>query len=137
LDDAKSIVLQDEFQDRVSQGTEVSHGEVPFPDRLETFMGRDFRETPGEEKAEPPFDIQIIGKGDKEFPSLLQHSMKFTDGIKRILRMFDPVETDEVIKRMVSVRKGTVEITDIELELRNRKIRGIDITTGDVESDLS
>jgi hypothetical protein len=129
-------MLQDEFQERIRQGAQVRHGEVSFPDLPDGFMRGDFGKTSCEEKSEPPFDIEVIGKGDKEFPSLLQHPMKFPDGIEGILRMLDPVKTEKVIKGVVSVRKGTVKITDIELEPWNRKVRGIDITTGDFKSYL-
>jgi hypothetical protein len=129
-------MFQDEFQEGIRQGAQVRHGEVSFPDLLDGFMRGDFGKTSCEEKSEPPFDIEVIGKRDKKFPSLFQYSMKFPDGIERILRMLDPVKTEKVIKGVVSVREGTVKITDIELELGNRKVRGIDITTGDFKSHL-
>jgi len=71
-------------------------------------MGWDFGMTPGEEKAESPFNREVVGKGNIEFPFLLQHPMKLPNGIRRILRMFDPVQTHDVIERKVSVGEGTV-----------------------------
>jgi hypothetical protein len=83
--------------------------------------GRNFREKAGDEKPQSPFDIEVVGKGEEEFPPRFQHSVKFTDGIEGILQMFQAFDTRNKIERPRRIREDLIQIALFDLYMLRDK----------------
>ena len=60
-------MLHDKFQEWVTQGTEMSHGEVVIPNLLDRLMRGNLRMAPREKVVNPLLNVQDIGSGKEQF----------------------------------------------------------------------
>lgn len=103
----------------------MSHAEIPLPDVFDNFVGWNFGRGAGEKETNPALYVKKVRCGNENFPAFFQYSLKFPDGIGRIFRMFNSLQTDQVIKGVVCIGEGLVQITNVYLQIRDRKKRGL------------
>lgn len=110
--------------------------QIGLPDVLDNFVEWNLGKGTGEKETNLVLNVEDVRCGNKNFPALFQDLLKFSDGIRRILCMLHPLQTDQVIKGIVCIGERLVQIANLHPQIRDGEKRGIDIATRHLKPHL-